>query len=198
MRKLVAGLAATVAVAALAVVALAFPGPRAGESASPARIAPAATARIAPAPAGATTAMAASEVPNGARPGAAARTAARHDSAPALPAAEAVAGPSLGPGWTEEDSRELDAFVAGEVEKISGPLGLDPVTRSRVVALTRRAFLDLMAELRERTLGQAPTDESQDEVVARRQSELHERILEALPPSQRDRYREIVGLREGS
>jgi hypothetical protein len=83
--------------------------------------------------------------------------------------------------------------VAREVEPVARELHVDDETRDRIAELTQRSFDELMAEIEARALS-GSTAESQDEIVARKQRELHGRILDVLNPAQQARYRELVGL----
>ena len=82
----------------------------------------------------------------------------------------------------------VDATIASEVEPIAHEIAADDATRDRIASLTQLSFDELMAELEARAT-QGSTAESQDEVIARKQRELHERILHVLTPAQQSRYR---------
>lgn len=107
--------------------------------------------------------------------------------APSKPAAVASTAVSRGPIAVSD-------AVAREVEPVARELHADDETRDRIAELTQRSFDELMAEIEARALS-GSTAESQDEIVARKQRELHERILLVLNPAQQGRYRELVGLR---
>jgi hypothetical protein len=110
----------------------------------------------------------------------------------AAAATEAPASPAAAPARPEPS---VDDVIAAEVEKIAVPLGLDAATKGAIEALTRQSFAELMAEIEARAKNPDEAKESTDAILARRTAELHARILDALSPALRPRYREIVGLR---
>ncbi len=86
--------------------------------------------------------------------------------------------------------RTLESTVAEDVGRVASALDLDASMRSTIEELTLRAFRDFLSEQERDRL---PAEEA-GRVLSRRQAELHERILELLPPAKRALYRDTVGL----